>query len=569
MVSIPSSVTEVEGGAFSGCIKLQKLTIPAFVTKIGNYTFDGCQSLKVIVFEDGATTLKLGDSDKGGLFSDCPLDSIYLGRNVTFTSCNSYSSGKSSLNPFDQGKGNNDILHSAYVSDFVTDLPLKLFYCCKNLEYLYGMRNVKTIDDYVFAYTNIKKGVIGNNVSSIGRDVFSNCVSMTEAYIGDSIQELNGNMLFYGCTNLKKLYIGKGIKKIGRQGLCDESFSDSGPLANAKIFIFSNELTYNYKYDYENRKFRGIPLDVAAIYVVNPDNYQTLLGTEYNLKPMLSFKDSSLEYTGRTPDLSYTNNLTDFEVNLEKETTPYETGSYNTNIDVTFCNENYSATVQIPCSYTITKASLKIIAENAQKGYGEDNPELHLIYLGFKNGETQDVLRQAATVYTTATKESNVGTYPIYCSGAEARNYDIIYQEGVLTINKAEQEITWNQEFTNAFVGDTIELTATSTSGLPVKYRSTDLSTVLVSSKNGKQYAFIIRFGVAVLTAYQNGDINHYEANEINKIINAETNSIRSVASENENISETYYDISGKNISKSKGLRILKKGSSVIKFVKK
>jgi len=49
-VSIPSSVTGINGSAFSGCAGLTSVTIPGSVKVIGSGTFAGCTSLKSIAF---------------------------------------------------------------------------------------------------------------------------------------------------------------------------------------------------------------------------------------------------------------------------------------------------------------------------------------------------------------------------------------------------------------------------------------------------------------------------------------------------------------------------------------
>jgi hypothetical protein len=60
------------------------------------------------------------------------------------------------------------------------------------------MRNVKTIEDNVFSGSGIKKGIIGNNVTTIGTGIFSGCKSMTDAYIGDSIQpKIRSNLILF------------------------------------------------------------------------------------------------------------------------------------------------------------------------------------------------------------------------------------------------------------------------------------------------------------------------------------------------------------------------------------
>jgi hypothetical protein len=85
---------------------------------------------------------------------------------------------------------------------------------------------------------------------------------------------------------------------------------------------------------------------------------------------------------------------------------------------------------------TVNRAQLTATS-NATRTYGEDNPALTISYTGFVNGETEAVLKTAPTASTTATKSSGAGFYPITVTGGEADNYNIICQNGQLTINKA------------------------------------------------------------------------------------------------------------------------------------
>lgn len=509
--------------------------------KINSYAFDGCSSIQNLKFEDGSSNLDLNYGSKGGLFADSSLDSVYIGRNMSYTSGENYSDGIDCISPFAKIK----TLRSVYFSDAVTSIHHSMFYECVGLESIYGMRNVESIgisDQYdsvrgCFAgCTSLKSFIIGNKVTAIGKSLFWGCTSLETLVIGDGIEDISGNSLIYGC-NLKRIYLGKNIRKLGMNSL--------GNCIIQKVYLFSDVLTEAF---YNNSTQNAIPTSVEAIYVANPKRYETLLGNHYNLRELLTFNESSLEYTGKTPELSYKNYVDDFDVSFSNEATPKDAGSYNTNIDVTFYNDKWSTTIELPCSYTITKAPLSVVANDIQRSYGEENPELKSIFVGFKNGETNDVLEKQPTLYTTATKESNAGTYPIYCSGAEARNYDITYERGTLTINKASQNITWNQDFSNVSVGDVIELTATCSSYMSVKYRSSDQSALLVTSENNKQYAYVLKPGIVALTAYQNGNNNYEEANEVSKIINIQATDIDEIHANNGNAS--YYDIEGRRITK-------------------
>lgn len=124
-------------------------------------------------------------------------------------------------------------------------------------------------------------------------------------------------------------------------------------------------------------------------------------------------------------------------------------------------------------SLAITKASLTISAGNYTKKQGDAMPEFKANYTGFKNGEDESVLTKRPTFETTATVESAPGEYPITVSGVDADNYEVkSYIAGTLTVLKRElkkQTITWDQEI-KAKVGSTIEMNATASSGLPVRY---------------------------------------------------------------------------------------------------
>ena len=98
-----------------------------------------------------------------------------------------------------------------------------------------------------------------------------------------------------------------------------------------------------------------------------------------------------------------------------------------TNENVTFVNG----------TLTISPAPLTITAKDCSREEGQENPDFEVMYDGFKNGETEAVLAQTPTVTTTATKDSEIGTYVIEVSGAEALNYTISYINGILTVTEA------------------------------------------------------------------------------------------------------------------------------------
>lgn len=566
-----NSVKTISSYCFKECSSLKKISIPACVSKIIDYDiFCSCTSLKEIVFEDGNETLTLGiDSQHScGIFGDCPVDSVYIGRNLTY----SYNTINYDFGPFIEQDKKNKTIRSAYISDYVTILPDILFENCEALEKIYGMKNTTTIGKWAFSGTAFKEFIIGNEVTDIGNGILSCCPRLEKVIIGNGIQDLNG--VISGSNKIKNLYIGKGLKSFGKNCVCGGYGGTSpnttqSPLSNANVFLFSDEVSSNYYYDVNNGMyyFGGLPRDIKVLYVVNPERYQTLFGKDYNLKPILVFNESSLEYTGKTPELTFKNYVEGFDAAIDNSTTPKDVGSYNTNVEVELSTEGWNTTIEVPCSYTITKAPLSAIVNNVQRFYGEDNPEFACTYIGFKNGETEEVFTSKPVLTTSATTESNAGTYPIYCTGAEAKNYNITCEAGTLTINKAPQTILWEQEFNNHSIGDEIELTAKSSASLPIRYKSSDNSSVIITTKGEKQYAYILKSGTTVLTAYQKGDINHEEADEINKVISVETNAINSISSNDNN--RTYYKANGVKANEyTKGIVVIKDNNRTKVIVK-
>lgn len=79
----------------------------------------------------------------------------------------------------------------------------------------------------------------------------------------------------------------------------------------------------------------------------------------------------------------------------------------------------------------------------------------------------------------------------------------------------------------------------------------------IITTKNGKPCAYIVGTGIAAITAYQNGDANHEEADEMTKIINISTNGIEDL-NDSTDASQAIYDLQGRRLSEpQKGINII------------
>lgn len=160
-ITIPNGVTNIEQFAFVDCSKLVSFTIPSSVTNIDTGAFLRCKSLKSVTIEDGETTLSLGNNstnyDEKGLFYDCPLENLYLGRNLYY-----------------------DVIRPPF----------------------YGKESLTSI-------------TISNSVTSIGMDAFANCTGITFIAIPSSVTTIDSKA-FNGCTSLVKAEVGSaaGLKEM-------------------------------------------------------------------------------------------------------------------------------------------------------------------------------------------------------------------------------------------------------------------------------------------------------------------------------------------------------------------
>lgn len=152
--------------------------------------------------------------------------------------------------------------------------------------------------------------------------------------------------------------------------------------------------------------------------------------------------------------------------------------------------------------------------------YGTDNPTFAISYTGFVNNEDATELNQTVVATCEATKFSDVGTYPIILLGGKADNYDISsYNNGKLTIEKADQTISWNQDLSSVAMYSQIALDASSTSNLPVTYEMSPNNVATLYSNGGSWYLDCYGCGAVNIRAIQNGDRNHNTAPVVTKTL--------------------------------------------------
>lgn len=474
-IHIPKGVSTLSLGTFKNCTALQEIRIPSSVVKIQaepadrGYTtyscFYNCTNLKKVIFEDGGTPItfyRLGfekyDYEYEKIFYGCPIEEVYFGREFT-------NSSKNFVN-------------------FSTLKKVEIGPCVKSLQYGF------------LSGTGVKKVVVPDNVTKMF-GAFYECTTLEELYVGNGITDLSDiDNTLGGCKSLKHLYLGNNIEKL------QLSMGDKLPKLE-DIVITSSKI----------RELIESPKnsDGAKIYLPQKDMYSNDITRGEKLS-IADFISTTQEYTGNSPKLNFSTKIENAEISVNIENLHKNAGIYKENVPVEIKIGDWKSSFDTEVSYTISKAPLTVIAENVERPYGSEEQDLTVSYFGFKNGEDESVLTKPVSISTTAKKDSPVGTYPIVPFGGLADNYDLSYERGVLTIVKAAQTIAWNDELpAKATVGTKIKLEATTTSGLPVSFKSSDESVANVSVIGGEQYLICKKAGEIDVIAYQEGNKN-YEA---------------------------------------------------------
>jgi hypothetical protein len=171
-IEIPDAVESLGSYCFENCSSLPTIQIPQNVTNIGDYVFDGCTSLETVLMDDGETELTLGSNGSNSLFASCPLDSVYIGRNINY----SIASDKG-YSPFYR----NTKLRSVTITDKETEISPNEFYGCTALKNVRIGDGVTTFGNWAFSgCSSLDFFAFGSSVETIGKEAFSDCSALTK-----------------------------------------------------------------------------------------------------------------------------------------------------------------------------------------------------------------------------------------------------------------------------------------------------------------------------------------------------------------------------------------------------
>lgn len=239
--------------AFKHCTNIVSLYIPKGVHKIHGNNFMNCTSLSDLYIEDCEETLFLGHNDGEdfgresaftginheplSLFNDCPLNNIYIGRNLSYDTEYSHIYKYS---PF----ANKTTLQTVVISNYVTTIKGHAFYGCSNIKKILIPDSITSIEEFAFAECrNLEKINIPSKIISLKNSLFENCEKLENIDIPNNITSFEEGV-FYGCSALTSITIPNGVTSIK-----EYTFANCH---NLKSIIIPNTITKIEKFAFRN-----------------------------------------------------------------------------------------------------------------------------------------------------------------------------------------------------------------------------------------------------------------------------------------------------------------------------
>ncbi len=534
-ITLPNSIKTIGEDAFCNCQHLTSFCIPASVTIIYNRAFSKCNLLRSIYYlgENAPTgwyaTSKtyvpdsVEYSNPGHTINNAhviPMISFakdsfeYTGNTPTTTWKNNVEGYSVQFNmpTLNSEAGNYKVLIPATFSNGERTFST-------NIVYRYTISPNKVIGDLVYYLHGDSAdvlSVVDKNTNAdydipssitIGSHTFNVSVIRDRAFYGSKASSITlpstiekiGAQAFGNCTNLEEMFIPKSVKEFASSPSYRISGNPFEGCSNLKrIYYLGSTPPQNW-------------VATTKTYVPSKSAYgsPTYRINSYGITEMVTFDQSTFTYSGQAPTPKWNNNVDNYRANASVPIINSKVGTFDAIISFTFTNTNKSFEADIPFSYTIKGATLRVKADNAFKSYGEENPTFTVTYEGFVNGEKENVITVKPTVTTSATRDSGTGNYTLYVSGGQADNYELKYTNGILTITKAYQQLTWEQNLNGIASYSQVRLGAVSSSGLPISY-ALDNDTVASLYKVG-DYTYLDCFhdGKVTISAQQTGGDNY------------------------------------------------------------
>ena len=288
---LPDGLETINSTMLSSCENLGYLIIPGSVKTIEETAFNRCFGLNTVIIEDESDPINFNFqtyNTNPKWFDYCPLDSVYLGRNINYNPTNQ----GHNLSPFRDNKS----LHKAVLGDNVTIIPSGLFSGCDSLVSVLAPDVMDSIGNYAFYNCKLlSEFYIPSGIKSIGHSTFYNCKNLSSINIPNTLERIE-DQAFYNCEGIKSLNIPNAVRRIG--------WSAFAGCSNLTDLIFEDGLnSLTIREDRGISAFQGCPIKSILLgrNIVN-DSYNYIYSSLGSIKSSFNLKISKYvtELSGAT-----------------------------------------------------------------------------------------------------------------------------------------------------------------------------------------------------------------------------------------------------------------------------
>ena len=504
-LTIPESVTSIGKSAFTGCKKLKSVTIPNSVTSLGDDAFYDCSELNSITIGKGVvTSIKKHLSNFSGSYSVTLLEGVTSIGERTFEYCSN--------------------LTSITIPNTVTSIGGSAFYKCSGLTSVTIPNSVTSIGGAAFSGCRRLGSpvTIGNSVESLGSGVFNGChVSLIcKTLTPPKLAGVLGVFVYVPASVVSE-YRRADVWKEHHIYSLEKPQSVSIDKANENLFVgmkMTLKATIKPVYVDNTIVWTSSDTDVAivseegivmakevgtTVITAKTHNGITATCTISVMQPVtsiaLSDETASL-YVGETKTLTATvtptnasntelvwesSNTSVADVSSEGVVTTKKSGSCTIT-----CTAADGSGIKTTCSITVKQPPITLSDATALLWVGETKKitATTFFFPFFASNYTVEWSSSDTKVATVSTEgeitAKGKGTCTITCTAAEKTDYKAICE---ITVKQQVKSIALSDVTTSLWVGDTKNLTATTTpttaSNSAVDWSSSNANVATVSSE--------------------------------------------------------------------------------------
>lgn len=409
-ISLPSNITKIGDDAFNNCSSIISLNLSDNLTSIGNYAFYGCVNLRTINYPSDVNSI-----GKYAFYNCEQLTSLVIPKKIKIIDSYTFY-GCSKLSDFE-------------IPESVERIGAGAFEGCTSLKTLDIPNNVSVLEIHSFANcTSLSKIRIGEGYKTISIQAFQDCSNLKTV-------ELNCDKIidwFPNNSSIEEIILGRNVLSISNYSFkkCSSAkrvycLSDNPPICSNEVFDAFDKwecvisVPKTCVESYRNSEGWKDFIQIIEGPTVMVGDYSREYG---NANPLFEYETYGIELHG-TPNIIC-------EANIASPI-----GTYPIILNKGSVTDNYVSFIN--GRLVVEKAQLTINAGTYTICQGDPIPDFKLTYIGFKNNETNNVLTKQPIVTCDATVGCNPGEYSINVYGAEADNYDISYNNGILIVKEA------------------------------------------------------------------------------------------------------------------------------------